>query len=500
MPRFHLTTLGCPKNAVDSDKIVAALHRDGLEPAADAGDADLVVLNTCAFVEEAREESIGEALSLAEAKRPGAKLVVTGCMAERYGAELADALPEADAVVGFAGQAMLGGFAGVGVGVGAGVGEGVGEGEGEVEREPSAIPVGTPRRKPEGVADLLDLPRPAPERPWAYLKVAEGCDRRCAFCAIPTFRGRQVSRTLESVEAEAASLVERGASELVLVAQDIAWYGRDRGEPGALARLVERLDAFGDRGLARTRLLYLYPSEVKDGLVETILETPTAVPYFDLSLQHASRPLLRRMRRWGGAERFEEIIGGIRERRRDAVFRSSFIVGFPGETEDDHEELLRFVEAAELDWGGFFPFSREDDTPSAEMEGAPPPEVVRERIAELSELQEAITRAKRHALVGREVDVLVDEVRPAPPARPERGEPEGAVGGVVATGRTEREAPEIDGVVEFRAEATRPGAFVRVRVTGVEGPDLHAEPVAALPAGAGAGADRGPAGVTGTRW
>jgi ribosomal protein S12 methylthiotransferase len=239
-PSFYVETLGCPKNAVDSDKVVASLLADGLVPSADPADADVVVVNTCAFIEAARQESIDVALALADTKRADAKLVITGCMAERYGAELAAALPEADAVVGFASEGSIA----------------------EVVL----------KRKPVGVRDLLELPRPAPSAPWAYVKVAEGCDRACAFCAIPSFRGAQRSRTLESIEAEARALVDGGVAEIVLVAQDLAWYGRDIGEPGSLAPLLRRLDALAPHGLARIRLLYLNPSEVKDPLVSTMLE------------------------------------------------------------------------------------------------------------------------------------------------------------------------------------------------------------------------------------
>src|SRR5919106_2085898 len=230
--RFYVETLGCPKNAVDSDKVTASLVADGLVPASSPEDAELVVVNTCAFVEAARQESIDVTLALAEARKPGAKLVVTGCMAERYGDELAAALPEADAVVGFGGEGALADV--------------------------------VLKRKPTGVRDLLELPRPAPSAPWAYVKVAEGCDRACAFCAIPSFRGKQRSRTPESIETEARVLVAGGAREIALAPE----------------------------GLLRVRLLYLYPSEVRDPLVGAMLDLPTVVPYFDLSLQHAARDLL----------------------------------------------------------------------------------------------------------------------------------------------------------------------------------------------------------------
>src|SRR3954470_13562107 len=425
--RFYIETLGCPKNAVDSDMVVATLLADGLVPTDVPGDADLVVVNTCAFIDAARQESIDVALALADVKRPDARLVVTGCMAERYGDELASALPEADAVVGFADEGAL-------------------------------VDVVLRGRKPTGVRDLLELPRPVPTAPWAYVKVAEGCDRACAFCAIPSFRGTQRSRTPESIEAEARSLVEAGVAELVLVAQDLAWYGRDIGEPGSLAPLLRRLDTLAASGLTRVRLLYLYPSEVRDPLVSTMLELPTVVPYFDLSLQHADAQLLRRMKRWGSGDRFLTAIDAIRAQEPVAAFRSSFIVGFPGEREREHDELLAFLEAASLDWAGFFPFSPEDGTPAATLPDAVDAELAFEWLRECEAVQEPITRAARDALVGQEIEVLVD-------ARDDEG----------LVGRTHREAPEIDGVVRLQAEFARPGALVRAHVTEAIGPDLVAK-------------------------
>jgi len=430
--RFHVETLGCPKNAVDSDKVIATLLADGLLPATSAADADLVVVNTCAFIEAARQESIDVALALSDGRKPGARVVVTGCMAERYGEELAAALPEADAVVGFADEGAL-------------------------------VDVVLRGRKPAGVRDLLELPRPAPTAPWAYVKVAEGCDRACAFCAIPSFRGKQRSRAPEAIEAEVRGLVERGVAEIVLVAQDLAWYGRDAGEQGSLAPLLRRLDPLRAHGLTRVRLLYLYPSEVKDPLVSTMLELPSVVPYFDLSLQHAAPGLLRSMKRWGSGARFAAMIASIRAEEPDAAFRSSFIVGFPGETEAYHETLLGFLDDARLDWAGFFAFSREDGTAAASMANGVEDSLVLERLRECSEVQEPITASARAALVGREVEVLVD-----------------GIDDEVVVGRTHREAPEIDGIVRLGDAGevfARPGALVRALVCGVEGPDLDAKAV-----------------------
>jgi ribosomal protein S12 methylthiotransferase len=445
--RFFVETLGCPKNAVDSDKVVASLLADGLLPAERVEDADLVVVNTCAFVEAAREESIETVLALTDARKAGAKLVVTGCMAERYGEELATALPEVDAVVGFAGEGALG--------TAVELGPTRGKPTGSVPERPT----GSVPERPRGVRDLLELPRPAPTVPWAYLKVAEGCDRACAFCAIPSFRGKQRSRTPDAIEAEARGLVEQGVAELVLVAQDLAWYGRDAGEPGSLAPLLRRLDALAPDGLARVRLLYLYPSEVRDPLVATMLELPTVVPYFDLSLQHADARLLRRMKRWGSGDRFLTTIDAIRAAEPTAAFRSSFIVGFPGEGEREHDELLAFLQAAELDWAGFFPFSAEDGTPAAELTDPVDSKLALEWLRECESVQEPITRAARDALVGDEVEVLVDAA--------------GDDGTFV--GRTHREAPEIDGIVRLHADWARPGALVRAHVTEAIGPDLVAK-------------------------
>lgn len=410
--RFWVETLGCPKNQVDSDKLVGVLEADGYAAADDPADADLVVVNTCAFVEEARQESIDTILAFSDKRAPGAKLVVTGCMAERYKDELAEALPEVDLVAPF----------GVPVTIGT---------------KPRSAPM-VPS------LDLLELPRPPATAPWAYVKVAEGCDRACGFCAIPSFRGPQRSRTAESILAEVDDL---GAREIVLVAQDLARYGLDQGQ-GAKA-LVPLIDRVADK-VDRVRLLYLYPSDLDDALIDAVLGT--GVPYFDLSLQHVSRPLLRRMRRWGDDDRFRATIEAIREREPAATFRSNFIVGYPGETEEDHDRLLAFVEEVRLDWCGFFSFSEEEGTLAATQDGTVAPELMAERLRELGELQDRITAERRADLIGARVEVLVDEA---------------------GVGRTYREAPEIDGVV-LVADDLPVGEFATVVVSASLGPDLVA--------------------------
>jgi ribosomal protein S12 methylthiotransferase len=427
--RFYVETLGCPKNQVDSDKIVGTLLADGMTPTSDAEHADLVVVNTCAFIDEARRESIDTILALEQRRKDGARLVVTGCMAERYGDELAAALPEVDQVAGF----------GVPVTMPADVSPTTGK---------RLIPVST---APIPTLDLLNLPRPKSASPWAYVKIAEGCDRTCGFCAIPSFRGPQRSRDVDAILREVDELE---AQEIVLVAQDLASYGKDRPDELGAGSIVPLVRAVAGR--ARwTRLLYLYPSDLSDDLVDAICDT--GVPYFDLSLQHVSKPLLRRMRRWGDGDRFLRRIRDIRGREPEAAFRSNFIVGYPGETEADHDQLLRFVEQAELDWCGFFTYSSEAGTYAHDLDGHVDPALMHDRIAELRELQDEITARRRDALIGTTVTVLVDEPGVA---------------------RSHREAPEIDGVIEV-PEQLAAGAFVEVRIVDAMGPDLVAEPAVA---------------------
>jgi len=428
--RYWIETLGCPKNHVDSDKLTGLLVSQGYAPAESADDADLVVVNTCAFIEAAREESIDTVLALADTKQKGARLVVTGCMAERYGEELAHALPEVDLVAGFGASLIT----------------------------PTPVTLGSKKSVPE--FDLLNLPRPATSAPWAYIKIAEGCDRRCGFCAIPTFRGDQRSRSTEEILIEARALVAGGVKEIVLIAQDLASWGHDR-RRSKLGEALEVLDTGGtqplieltrtlSREVERVRLLYLYPSGLTQGLIDTILETK--VPYFDLSLQHASRPLLRAMKRWGDAEKFLDRIAAIRASEPNAAFRSSFILGYPGETEDDQRQLIDFLEAAQLDWAGFFTYSAEDGTTSANMPDQVPHELALERLREVSEIQDAITARRRDELVGTTQTVLID----AP-----------------GVGRSVRECPEIDGIIRV-SPSLAVGSLVDCVITASYGTDLEA--------------------------
>ncbi|HXW82066.1 MAG TPA: MiaB/RimO family radical SAM methylthiotransferase [Acidimicrobiales bacterium] len=426
---FWLETLGCAKNQVDSDKLAGLLANDGYVPAQRPDNADLLVVNTCAFIEAAREESIGAVLQLAGSKKRDARLTVTGCMAERYGQELADALPEVDLVAGF------------------------------------GTPVQFARNRLEASGerplpsfDLLNLPRPPARAPWAYVKVAEGCDRHCGFCAIPSFRGRQRSRSTNDILAEVETL---DVAEVVLVAQDLVSWNRDIGArlnggtatagPETAPDLVALVQAVSQL-VERVRLLYLYPSGLTRSLIDAM--GASGCPYFDLSLQHASAPLLRRMRRFGDGEKFLRKIELIRHRFPEAALRSSFIVGYPGETEEDHDALLTFLQQAQLDWVGFFAFSPEEGTYAAALPGQVPSSLAAERLRECSEVQDAITASKRLSLVGTTCRALVD-----------------------ATGvaRSHREAPEIDGVIRVPRHLPA-GSWVQLDVVEAIGPDLVGRP------------------------
>jgi len=420
-------TMGCAKNQVDSEKVAAMLSDVGYSWADSPERADVVMVNTCAFVEEARAESVGAIVELGERKAPKAKAVVIGCMAQRYGAEVSEALPEVDAVVG-------------------------------IDRYGELLPVldSLTGRRPADAAPVLDIlhapGRPAPGLPYAYLKAAEGCDKPCTFCAIPAIRGPLRSRRPADVRSEAAQLAAGGAVELVLVAQDLGAYGRDIDAPGGLVGLLGELS--DTPGLARLRLLYLHPREIDDRLIEAMVADPQVASYFDLSLQHVSRPLLRAMRRPGGAEENLALVDRIRGLDPAAAVRSSFIVGFPGESEAHVDELEEFLEEARLDWAGFFPYSAEPGTRAADMGDRPSPEATAERARRLTSVQDEVTESRNASLLGRSDRVIIDMTEDGSPI-----------------GRSHRHAPEVDGVV--RVDRGEPGEWVDIEYTGVYGPDME---------------------------
>lgn len=434
-PTVWLTTLGCSKNQVDSDKVTAMLDGAGYVAAMSPDDADVVMVNTCAFIEAARQESIDTILEVAETKRHDARLVVLGCMAQRYETELAEALPEADAVIGLDRYAEL-----------------VDRLDSMTQWQPIRI-----RSAPTSHMDILyEVKRPTPSTPFAYVKVAEGCDKPCTFCAIPLFRGKQRSRAPINIRDEIASLTAGGVGEIVLVAQDLAAYGRDLGAPTSdggtgivdLLRFISDVD-----GLRRLRLYYLYPREIRPALIEEMAGHPRIADYFDLSLQHASAPLLRAMKRPGSGEKHLDLVRRIRDAAPEAAMRSSFIVGFPGETDDHVEELADFLSAARLDWAGFFPYSAEEGTPAADFDAQVSEGEKAERLRYLQGLQEDITTSQNLAQRGRVLEVLVDQV--------EDGQ---------AVGRSYREAPEIDGVILL--DRGEPGEWVMAEISGGYGTDL----------------------------
>ncbi|HUR51315.1 MAG TPA: 30S ribosomal protein S12 methylthiotransferase RimO [Mycobacteriales bacterium] len=450
--RLSLVTLGCARNEVDSEELAGRLDAAGWELTDDA--PDVVVVNTCGFVESAKKDSIDTLLAASDT---GAKVVAVGCLAERYGAELAAQLPEADAVLGFDSYADLSDHLGAVLG-----------GAHLPSHVPSdrrrLLPV-TPVERQQPAAELsVGIPGHAggptvlrkrlDDSPVAPLKLASGCDRRCSFCAIPSFRGAFVSRRPSDVLAEARWLAEHGVKELVLVSENSTSYGKDLGDLTLLESLLPELA----RVVPRVRLSYLQPAEMRPSLVEVLTQTDGVVPYFDMSFQHASPTVLRRMRRFGGTESFLALLDQVRAKSPEAGVRSNVIVGFPGETEQDVEELERFLEAARLDAVGVFGYSDEDGTEAATLPDHLPQHVVDERVARLSVLAEELTAQRAEDRCGETLSVLVERVD------------EGVV-----EGRALHQAPEVDGSTQLEgAGDVQLGEVVTAVAFGSEGVDLLA--------------------------
>jgi ribosomal protein S12 methylthiotransferase len=462
-----MLTLGCARNEVDSEELAARLAADGWELTDDGGSADVVLVNTCGFVEQAKQDSIDTLLAAADT---GAKVVAAGCMAERYGRELAESLPEADAVLGFDDYADISARLGA-----------VLSGERLAAHIPrdrrTLLPLTPVRRHERQVAvpghgsaqddrvpqHLKVLRHRLDDGPVASLKLASGCDRRCAFCAIPSFRGAYLSRTPEEVLAEAEWLAGQGVRELVLVSENSSSYGKDLGDPRLLERLLPQLAAVD--GIVRVRVSYLQPAEMRPGLIEVIATTPGLAPYFDLSFQHASEPVLRRMRRFGSTERFWELLAAARRFAPELGARTNVIVGFPGETEEDVAELERFLSGASLDAIGVFGYSDEDGTEAAGMPGKLPPDTVAARVRRLGALADELITQRAEDRIGSRVEVLVDA---------------GHTDEV--EGRAAHQAPEVDGSTTLVTGGAvdpadlRPGDLVRAKVTDAVGVDLVAVP------------------------
>ena len=461
-----IVTLGCGRNEVDSQNAAGMLAAAGYRVVADPEQADAVVVNTCAFVEAAKRESIETVLDATALKEQGRArtVLVTGCLAERYTEELRVELPEADAIVPFSDYSRLPQLLGGGSQPEARF---IG-GATSAPPNPPRAHSGTPSLVPAGRRALpMVFPTPAgaafparaPARgPVALVKLAEGCDRDCSFCAIPSFRGRFRSRRPTEVLDEVAWLATQGVSEVCLVAENSTSYGKDLGGREALVHLLR--DLAGVDGLRRVRLNYLQPDELTPGLLEEMAANPVVCSYFDLSLQHASAPVLRRMRRGGSAERFLELVGRIRALDPDAAFRSNFILGFPGERAADVRELEAFLEAARLDWVAFFAWSPEDGTAALELDGRVRPATARARVERVQELQDSLLAETQAGWVGRRLEVLVERVEP----------------GGAAEGRSYREAPDADGLVRVEGppRSTGVGEYLPVVVTAAQGPELLA--------------------------
>jgi ribosomal protein S12 methylthiotransferase len=477
--RVALVTLGCARNEVDSEELAGRLAADGWELVDDAADADAVVVNTCGFVEAAKKDSVDTLLQAADLKATGRPraVVAVGCLAERYGEQLAESLPEADAVLGFDDYADIGQRL-----------RRIVAGEQHVPHAPRdrrlLLPVTPVDRAQSAVAlpghgqvDAPDLPegiapasgprvvrRRLGTGPSAPLKLASGCDRRCAFCAIPAFRGSFVSRRPSDVVAEARWLAQQGVREVVLVSENSTSYGKDLGDLRLLEALLPEIAAI--EGIDWVRVSYLQPAETRPSLLEVIATTPGVVPYFDLSFQHASADVLRRMRRFGGTESFLDLLASARALAPTAGARSNVIVGFPGETEADVEELERFLVAARLDAVGVFGYSDEEGTEAAGYDGKLPDDVVRERVERVAALVEELTTQRAEDRHGETVEVLVEHV-------------EDTDEGLVVEGRSAHQAPEVDGSTmlvdgDVEVSSLRVGDIVGAVVVGSDGVDLVA--------------------------
>jgi len=433
-------SLGCPKNLVDSEVMLGRLRAQGYEIAPDAKHADVIVVNTCAFIDRAKQESVDTILEMAKEKESGRaqRLVVTGCLAQRYDAELRREIPEIDATLG-TGQ----------------VEDIVRAVEGEATHTDAAD--GLPQWVYDHTAPRL-LSTPSY---MAYMKISEGCDYTCSFCIIPTLRGRHRSRRVDDIVAEARALADRGVRELVLVAQDSTRYGLDLGMRDGLALLLRRLGRVD--GIRWIRVMYAYPATVSDGILDAIASEEKVVKYIDIPLQHASEPVLRRMKRPTGKGNLLGLVERMRERVPGVALRTSFIVGFPGETAADFETLSGFVEAGEFDNVGVFTFSDEEGTSSFDLDGRIPQRTKQSRRRRLMELQKRISTRRNRARIGQRVEVLVEGPHP---------ESE-----LIVRGRLATQAPEIDGAVlitDSGESALLPGAFVACEITEAHAYDLVA--------------------------
>jgi ribosomal protein S12 methylthiotransferase len=467
--KIGFLSLGCPKNLVDGEVMLGIARDAGHELTPDAADADVIVVNTCAFIDKAKQESIDAILEMAQYKKDGncSRLVVTGCLAERYRDELKAEIPEIDALLG-TGEVPL-------------ILDAIGAGGSRPAASGSVIPLtffpsskAASNSSQPPAASRLPLPTyiydaETPRllttpRHFAYVKIAEGCDYTCAFCIIPTLRGKYRSRSADSILREARGLAARGVRELLLISQDTTFYGIDRGERGALARLLRELNTID--GLEWIRLLYLYPTTITDDVLDAMAECDKVCRYVDLPLQHASADVLKRMRRPGNRKTYDTLLQRIRNRVPGVTLRTTLIVGFPGETEADYAELEGFVSDTGFDHVGVFTYSHEEGTRAFALPDDVPAAVKRRRRSALMAKQKKLVAAAQKARIGTELDVLVDGPSPEH--------------GLVLQGRLEGQAPEIDPVVfltDCDPERYGSGQLIRTRIVGARGYDLVAKPI-----------------------
>ena len=469
-----LVTLGCTRNEVDSEELAGRLAAEGWTLVDDAAEADVAVVNTCGFIEQAKKDSIDAILEANDLREEGRTqaVVAVGCLAERYGKDLAAELPEADAVLGFDSyrdmsahlRAVLDGH----------------PPEAHVPGDRRKLLPLAPLQRADAAAEVAlpghgdpqqgpDVPRARLDaRPWAPLKIASGCDRRCAFCAIPTFRGSFVSRRPTDVIAEARWLAEQGVKELFLVSENSTSYGKDLGELDLLQALLPQLAEI--EGVERVRVSYLQPAEIRPGLLEAMAVTPKVSPWYDISFQHSSPGLLRRMRRFGSTEAFLELVDGVRARQPEAGIRSNVIVGFPGETEEDVAELERFLTEARLDVVGVFGYSDEDGTEGEGLSDKVDPDVIEERVERLRALVDELAAQRAEDRVGQRVRVLVESVAT------DDGDDNGEGGDVLVIGRSDHQGPDVDGetLLVGELDGLVVGDLVDAVVEATEGIDLVA--------------------------
>jgi ribosomal protein S12 methylthiotransferase len=453
--KIGFVSLGCPKNLVDSEVMLGMAEKDGHQITADASQADVLVVNTCAFIDRAKQESIDTILEMAELKKQaaGRKLVVTGCLAERYRDELKKEIPEIDAIYGTGEVEGLADFM-----------------SGQVRPAGAAVPMTFHKTPVFGVdlpTYLYDASTPrkrvTPDH-YAYVKIAEGCDYKCAFCIIPKMRGHYRSRPIDSIVKEAHQLAAQGVKELLLISQDTTFYGIDRGERGALPKLLRALNDVA--GIEWIRLLYLYPTTITAEVIDAIADLDKVVKYIDLPLQHASDAVLKRMKRPGTRKSYTRLLDNIRARIPNVALRTTFIVGFPGETADDFAELEAFIEDVGFDHVGVFTYSHEEGTSAHDLADDVPAATKKKRQDRLMSRQRGLVTARQQARYGERTRLVVDG--PSPEHE------------LVVQGRLPGQAPEIDPVVyltDCDPSDFPKGAFIDVEIVGSQDYDLIARPI-----------------------